>query len=540
MQNDDLYSKIFNLCGVDLRKANKRLIARQMALIVIMAFFKNNTLKLRAQHRLRLAAGITLDIGHVRFKGFHTLAIRDIYLRGNKKPASLAIRCGEVRWRIRSLLKLLIRKKRTSGPILYKLVVASFQYLPCIIRCTGITVDPGDGTPAGRMSIGQLALHVVPEKAATDGYPLRMQGDLQEIQVQNRGFNPGTTGTIQFRRLEFDIHTMLSIDWFAISDNSFVSLESLQLFLKGRFRWSKPDHMEMECGLKEFRLEELIRSLGFLSHHADKVRTEGTLSFGMKFIFSFDDPLDFLFSSFVTDNGFDIIDRGGWDMDYLNGPFIHRVPGASPIQIELSSNNPSFLRLADIPELFMKTVITTEDPNFLFHNGFDQNSFASAIAENIRRMRIIKGGSTITMQLVRNLLLGHNRNIFRKMEELLITWFLEEFSSVPKSRILQLYLNIIEMGPGVYGLKDACDFYFGKRPTELTFTECLVLTYIIPRPLHFFEALKIKSPQLIKNLRDHIETYAKKMHKRELVPAAELSNLTYVVTFGNGLGTISL
>lgn len=110
---------------------------------------------------------------------------------------------------------------------------------------------------------------------------------------------------------------------------------------------------------------------------------------------------------------------------------------------------------------------------------------------DLKERRFARGGSTISMQLVKNVFLNRRKNIARKLEEALIVWLIEQNRLTSKERMFEVYLNIAEWGPGVYGLLEASEFYFGKRPSQLTLEECIYLASIIPKPKHYrssFEA----------------------------------------------------
>src|SRR6185436_3724617 len=124
----------------------------------------------------------------------------------------------------------------------------------------------------------------------------------------------------------------------------------------------------------------------------------------------------------------------------------------------------------------LKVIICTEDPSFYTHNGIDVYLLGYSITTNIINKKFLWGGSTITMQLARNLFLNHNNNIFRKIEELMLTLLMENIAGLSKERILEIYLNIIEWGPDIYGLKEASAFYFSRHPKDLNLTESLVLS----------------------------------------------------------------
>jgi hypothetical protein len=203
-------------------------------------------------------------------------------------------------------------------------------------------------------------------------------------------------------------------------------------------------------------------------------------------------------------------------------------------------DNPDFISVSETPDLLLKTIITTEDPNFLFHKGFEFDSFGYALANNLANKKFVRGGSTITMQLVRNLYLNHKKTFSRKIEEVIITWIIEDELQISKEKILELYLNRIEMGPGVYGIKKASLFYFNKQLRDLSFIECLVLSYVIPRPKFFLEALQMQSEQLKTNLKQHIRKYSILMMNRALVEQNEFYSIDYKIKFSQELGILAL
>lgn len=141
----------------------------------------------------------------------------------------------------------------------------------------------------------------------------------------------------------------------------------------------------------------------------------------------------------------------------------------------------NWVALIDIPELLQKTIRITEDSGFYDHNGVDWTELKESVVKNFEKGEYARGGSTITQQLSKNLFLSTEKSIFRKLKEILITFKLED--ELSKSRILYLYLNIIEFGPGVFGVQAASQYYFMKNVQDLTLEEMIRLTAIIPQPL---------------------------------------------------------
>jgi len=127
-------------------------------------------------------------------------------------------------------------------------------------------------------------------------------------------------------------------------------------------------------------------------------------------------------------------------------------------------------------------VVAAEDQKFTSHFGLDVESIVSSI-EDAEEGRRLRGASTITQQLAKNLYLWPGRSFVRKGLEAWLTVLLEAF--LPKRRILELYLNVVEFGPGVYGVAAASDYYFGKPPMALRDSEAALLAAVLPNPRRF-------------------------------------------------------
>lgn len=144
-----------------------------------------------------------------------------------------------------------------------------------------------------------------------------------------------------------------------------------------------------------------------------------------------------------------------------------------------------FTPLGQIPLVLQTAVLQSEDGGFFYHQGFLPDAMREALVQDLKVRRFARGGSTISMQLVKNVFLNRNKNIARKLEEALIVWLIERQRLTSKERMYEVYLNIAEWGPLVYGIHEAADFYFAKRPSELTLEESIYLASIIPKPKHF-------------------------------------------------------
>ena len=150
--------------------------------------------------------------------------------------------------------------------------------------------------------------------------------------------------------------------------------------------------------------------------------------------------------------------------------------------MRLESGHP-VTRFDQIDSLLTHAVVTNEDGGFFRHRGFNTEAVKQSIAENLRAGAFKRGAGTITMQLARNLYLGHQRTLARKMQEVVLAWVLEHLTGVGKRRLLEIYFNIIEWGPGVHGADEAARYYFDRDASRLTIDESLFLATIVPAPL---------------------------------------------------------
>ena len=130
-----------------------------------------------------------------------------------------------------------------------------------------------------------------------------------------------------------------------------------------------------------------------------------------------------------------------------------------------------------------RAVIASEDAKFLEHEGFDWDGIQHAYERNLKKGKIVAGGSTISQQLAKNLFLSTRRTPWRKFEEVMITVMLEKMMS--KRRILEIYLNVIEWGNGIFGAEAAARHYFGTSALALSSYQAAKLAAMIPNPRYY-------------------------------------------------------
>ncbi|MBK8480327.1 MAG: transglycosylase domain-containing protein [Proteobacteria bacterium] len=178
-----------------------------------------------------------------------------------------------------------------------------------------------------------------------------------------------------------------------------------------------------------------------------------------------------------------LVDPPGADVHLIKRSFTNWITHADGGQRErwtVGAENPSFRPLARIPRHLRAAFVVAEDTHFFDHQGFDPEQLRRALFFNLAQGRALRGASTISQQLVKNVFLDQQRTIARKFQEAVLTWRLEQV--VDKRRILEAYLNRIELGPGVYGVERAAQYYFGRSVARLTPLEAVHLAALAPSP----------------------------------------------------------
>lgn len=162
----------------------------------------------------------------------------------------------------------------------------------------------------------------------------------------------------------------------------------------------------------------------------------------------------------------------------LEHPFEHTFPNGETRVVGYGEGDYAILR--SLPAYVDGAFVASEDAKFFTHHGFDQRQIENSLAVNLQRRAIVRGGSTISQQLVKNVFLAQERTVSRKLQEAVLTWRLE--TTLGKRLILERYLNIIELGVGVYGISAAARYWFGKSPSDLDVVEAAFLAALAPAP----------------------------------------------------------
>lgn len=166
-------------------------------------------------------------------------------------------------------------------------------------------------------------------------------------------------------------------------------------------------------------------------------------------------------------------------------------------KVSLCPGTNNYSKLSNISQYLQKSVVLTEDSTFWTHQGFDLQEMQNSLKSNLEKGRYARGGSTISQQLAKNLFLSKDKTLVRKLLEAIITVRLEK--TLSKKEILERYLNVVQFGKDIFGVKQAAQFYFKKSPANLSLLESAFLTYLLPSP----------------------EIYSKSFYKKSLTPFAK-------------------
>lgn len=314
---------------------------------------------------------------------------------------------------------------------------------------------------------------------------LQGNAEVSGLEVYHAALSPDTIGLDQGK-----------IDYSIRAGERFIELDSASTVYFNRLsfhpfiraekegRW----HFTASVHCPPFPAQDLFASLpAALFRHVQGLQADGKLSYDLRADIDFNRLDSLKFSSDLRGHGFRITRMGATDLARMSEEFEYTAyEHNQPVRtFFVGPSNPGFCPLSRISPLLQMAVMQSEDGSFFYHDGFYPGAIGEALAYDLQKGRFARGGSSITMQLVKNVFLNRHKNIARKLEEALIVWLIESQHLTSKERMYEVYLNIIEWGPLVYGAAEASRFYFDKEPSDLTVSEAIFLASIIPKPKHF-------------------------------------------------------
>ncbi|RQO78662.1 penicillin-binding protein [Pedobacter sp. KBW01] len=288
---------------------------------------------------------------------------------------------------------------------------------------------------------------------------------------------------IQSAKLDADI--LVGPNYIALDSTSTAYLKNAQIHPYIKYTLGKNKIYELKLNAEEQDAQAVLNAFPQgLFESLEGLRVQGKVKYNLNFYLDTKIPDSVRFSSTLTPVDFKIVQWGKTNLQKINGPFVYTPYeyGKPMRDITIGPANPNFTPLSAISKNFINAVLTAEDPSFFTHNGFVEESIRKSIAVNFKEKKFKRGGSTISMQLVKNVYLSRQKTLARKAEEILIVWLIEHNHLVSKQRMLEVYFNIMELGQNIYGIGEASRYYFGKQPADLTIGDGLFLASIVPKP----------------------------------------------------------
>jgi hypothetical protein len=336
-------------------------------------------------------------------------------------------------------------------------------------------------------------------KSSFDSIRLKVSNiDMDGDELHIDGFTSITNFTINhpkiaskdvvIKKARFDYNFLFGENFIAIDSSSTIQLNQIKLHPYISYNNETDKIYTLKVTIPKMNAQNYITSLpeGLFTHFVGMEAT-GNFDYHLNLVFNKNKPNTLVFDSNLNKENLKITKYGEANLSKLNGEFTyHAIINNTPQRgVLVGAANPNYTPLDQISPFLRKCVLTTEDPSFFSHKGFIKEAFKQSIVKNIRTRKFSRGGSTISMQLIKNAFLTREKTLSRKLEEILLVYILENNRIVSKERMLEVYFNIIEWGPNVYGIGEAASFYFQKSPSQLTLNECLFLANIIPSPRKF-------------------------------------------------------
>jgi hypothetical protein len=290
---------------------------------------------------------------------------------------------------------------------------------------------------------------------------------------------------IVVKNAKIDADLLIGENFVALDSSSTVFLKDAAIHPFLKYTLSPNKIYEVKLHADEQDAQALLTAFPQgLFESLEGLQVKGKIKYDLNFYLDSSQPDSLKFNSTLTPFGFKITKWGKTDLQKINNTFIYTPYeyGKPMRDIVIGPSNPNFTPLSAISSNFKNALLTSEDPSFFTHHGFVEESIRKSFVINFKEKKFVRGGSTISMQLVKNVFLSRNKTLARKAEEILIVWLIENNRLISKSRMLEVYFNIIEMGKNIYGIGEASRQYFGKSPSELNVGEGIFLANIVPRP----------------------------------------------------------
>jgi hypothetical protein len=305
---------------------------------------------------------------------------------------------------------------------------------------------------------------------------------VSNLLINHPGLSPGD---IVFPKASIDANLFVGSNYVSVDSSSIIHIKNVTARPFVKYTLNPTKIYELKMNTEWLNAKDVFDSFPKGMFDAlDGIQVTGKLKYAMNLYLDTSKPDDLKFDSRLDKDGFKVVKYGKTDLSKLNSPFIYTpYEKGKPMAPHLiGAENPEFTPLDQINPNLRNAVMTAEDTSFYTNHGFVEEAFRKSLATDFKEKKFKRGASGISMQLVKNSFLNRDKNLARKIEEILIVWIIENNRIMSKNRMLEVYLNIIEWGRGIYGVAEASRFYFGKSPSELTLGESIYLASIVPYP----------------------------------------------------------
>ncbi len=329
---------------------------------------------------------------------------------------------------------------------------------------------------------------------------------LAPVPVPRLGFDSRIKGVVDTKERTLKL-TDLSVDFRNLHANIAADVENLGK--RPRFAATlQVNPLPCQIALQAFPVELVPFLQGF--------KLQGTFSTDLHFgvdLEDLDTPVDL--GGHVGIEGCKVLQAPEWaSSDRLMATFEQTVeyePGKW-MTFVVGPESPDWVPFTEMSPHLINSIMTTEDSGFFKHHGFISSEFRSALQQNLQRGYFRLGASSITMQMVKNVLLSREKTLSRKLQEMFLTWYLEHH--LTKERIMEIYFNVIEFGPGIYGIGRAARHYFGKSAKELEPQEAAWFSSILPNPKRRYVQYCHQNGMLDAKWDAYIKRIMRRMHER--------------------------
>ena len=370
-----------------------------------------------------------------------------------------------------------------------------------------------------------LSYNMTKDKRASNQLLLKGKARVNGLDVFHKALSPEV---IHLDRGQLCYEMNISGHSLELDSTTIVDFNKLQFHPYLRAEKEKGNwHFTAAVNKSWFPADDLFSSLpkGLFSN-LEGIKTSGELAYHFLLDIDFAQLDSLKLESELKEKDFRITSYGATSLSKMSGEFIYTAyENGIPVRtFPIGPSCKHFTPLDSISPILRMSVMQSEDGAFFYHRGFLPDALREALIYDLQVKRFARGGSTITMQLVKNVFLNRNKNFARKLEEALIVWLIENERLTSKERMYEVYLNIVEWGPLVYGIQEASAYYFNKRPSQLNTEESIFLASIIPKPKHFRSSFA-EGGQLKENMEGYYKLIAKRLAQKGVISEIEADSI---------------